>query len=214
METTREVWLAGATGLTGRETLTALLGDERVARVLALVRRPTGVQHVRLDEKLVDFDKLDPVVAGRHADVAVCCLGTTIKQAGSRAAFRKVDHDYVLSFAQEALVAGAAHFVVVTALGSDPHSHVFYNRVKGEVERALSSMPFSALTIVRPSLLIGDRASPRLGERLLAPLARRLPLAVRGIDGRTVGRALARLALEGAHGKRVIPSKALHALGA
>lgn len=214
MQTTREVWLAGATGLTGRATLSALLEDERVSRVLSVVRRPTGNLHPKLDERVVDFAHLDTALAGQRADAAICCLGTTLKQAGSRVAFRHVDHDYVLEFAGEALVAGVSHFVVITALGANPHSLAFYNRVKGEVERRLSSMPFAALTIVRPSLLIGERAKPRLAERLLAPLSQRLPLSVRGIEGRTVGRALARLALEPARGKRIVLSKELHALGA
>src|SRR5690606_11908511 len=145
--------------------------------------------------------------------VAICALGTTIKQAGSQAQFRRVDHDYVLAFARAALAGGVRHVLVVTALGADARSSVFYNRVKGELEEALSELPFSALPIVRPSLLLGRREQTRLGERLAAPLARLLPKSYRGIEAATVARALVRLAREPAAGRRVVLSKELHALG-
>lgn len=208
-----EAWLMGATGLVGRETLAALLQDERFDRVLAIVRRPTGVSHARLAERMVDFDRLEHELQGCSGDVAICALGTTIKQAGSQAQFRRVDYEYVLAFARAALAGGVQHFLVVTALGADARSRVFYNRVKGELEDALSALPFSSLTIVRPSLLLGHRDEPRLGERLAAPLSRLLPRAYRGVEAGKVARALVRLAREPAAGRRVVPSKELHALG-
>ena len=207
------VWILGATGLVGREALSELLADDGFERVFAFARRSTGVVHPRLTERLVDFEKLEQDVAGISGDVALCALGSTIKQAGSQEQFRHIDHDYVLAFARAALAAGVRHFLVVTALGSDAQSRVFYNRVKGEVEASLSALPFAALTIVRPSLLIGARAESRLGERLLAPFSRLLPRSVAGIEARTVARALVRLARSPAAGKRVVLSKELHALG-
>jgi uncharacterized protein YbjT (DUF2867 family) len=167
MTKARDVWLVGATGLVGREAVLALLEAASFERVLTVVRRPSGVAHPRLDKRVVDFEALSTVLSGEHADVAICCLGSTIKQAGSQAQFRHIDFDYALSFARAALVGGARHFIVVTALGAKASSRVFYNRVKGELEDALTGLGFEALTIVRPSLLIGDRGSQsRLGEKL------------------------------------------------
>ena len=215
MTHTHEVWVVGATGLVGRETVATLLETPTITRVVAVVRRPLGLGHTKLEERVVDFDALETALTGGSVDTAVCCLGTTIKQAGSRAQFRKVDHDYVLAFARAAKAAGAKHFVVVTALGANASSFTFYNRVKGDVESALAALGFASLTIARPSLLIGDRAEARLGERLAAPLSRLLPASVRGIEGRTVARALVRLVVEGGRGpKRVVPSAELASLGA
>lgn len=216
MTKAREVWIVGATGLVGREAVLALLEAPSFQRVLTVVRRTGGVTHPKLVERVVDFEALSTALSGEHADVAICCLGTTIKQAGSQAHFRHIDFDYALSFAEAAKAAGAGHFIVVTALGADPKSRVFYNRVKGELESALTDLGFAALTIVRPSLLVGDRGeASRLGEKLAAPLMSLLPKSVRGIEAKKVGRALARLAgEETAHGRRVVPSAELHALGA
>jgi len=208
------VWIVGATGLVGRATLRGLLADGR-SDVLAVVRRTTGLTHPRLTERIVDFEALESELAALSGRIAICALGSTIKQAGSQAQFRHIDHDYALSFARASLAAGVRHFMVVTALGADAHSAVFYNRVKGELEQALAAMPFSALTIVRPSLLIGEREKSRLGERLMGPFSRLLPRSVRGIEGETVARALVRLAHEPAtRGKRIVPSAELHELGA
>jgi uncharacterized protein YbjT (DUF2867 family) len=209
-----DAWIVGATGLVGREALAALLADDSFGRVFAFVRRSTGVVHPRLIERVVDFERLEQDVTAVSGDVAICALGSTIKQAGSQEQFRHIDRDYVLTFARAALAGGVRHFLVVTALGADARSRVFYNRVKGEVEEALAAMPFAALTIVRPSLLLGERTEVRLGERLLGPFSRLLPRSVAGIDASTVGRALVRLAREPAHGRRVVLSKELHELGA
>ena len=208
------VWIAGATGLVGRHVVTESLREPSVSSVIAFVRRPTGLVHPRLTEQIVDFERLEQETAPFRGDVAFCCLGSTIKQAGSQAQFRHIDHDYVLAFARAAVAGGVKHFLVVTALGADARSTVFYNRVKGEVEEALAALPFAALTIARPSLLLGDRAEVRLGERLLGPLSRVLPKSVRGIEAQTVARALLRLAHEPASGRRVVPSKELHSLAA
>jgi uncharacterized protein YbjT (DUF2867 family) len=214
MTKARNVWIVGATGLVGREAVLALLEAESFERVLSVVRRPSGVTHPRLSERVVDFEALSNALSGEHADVAICCLGTTIKQAGSQEQFRHIDFDYPLTFARAAQAAGARHLLVVTALGANASSRVFYNRVKGELESALTGLSFDALTIVRPSLLIGDRgADSRLGEKLAAPLMRLLPKSVRGIEANKVGRALARLAGESEKGRRVVLSGELHALG-
>jgi uncharacterized protein YbjT (DUF2867 family) len=211
MTEARQAWVIGATGLVGREAVLALLEDETCSGVLAVVRRSSGVSHPKLREKVVDFEDLEPQLRGGSASVAVCCLGTTIKQAGSQAQFRHIELDYSLAFARAARAAGVQHFLVVTALGADAKSMVFYNRVKGELEQQLSALGFPALTIVRPSLLVGDRKEVRLGERIGAPLMKFLPRSIRGIEATKVGRALATYARLPASGKRIVLSKELHA---
>lgn len=210
----KTVWVAGATGLVGRETVRALLADPAFVRIVVWTRRPSGLSDPRLDERIVDFEQLEAAFAHSLTDAAVCCLGTTIKTAGSKERFRRVDYEYVLAFARAAKRAGAKHFVVVTALGANPRSALFYNRVKGELEQALEALPFESLSIVRPSLLLGERAELRMGERLFTPLSRILPRRYRGIEARTVARAIVKLLGEPGQGRRVVPSEELQTLGA
>jgi uncharacterized protein YbjT (DUF2867 family) len=209
--TPQHILLAGATGLTGEHLLDRLLSEPTVARVLAPTRRPLAA-HAHLDNPVGELAELLPQLAGR-VDTAFCCLGSTIKQAGSQEAFRAIDHDLVLAFARRARELGARHLLVVSALGAAPNSSVFYNRVKGETEQALKAMDWPQLTIVRPSLLLGARREFRLGERLAAPLLRWLPGKYRGIEACALARALWRLALEEEDGVRVIESSDLRRLG-
>lgn len=170
-----DVWIAGATGLVGGALLARLLGHPEVGTATALVRRSTGRSHARLREAVIDFERLDTELNGRSVCQVFCCLGTTIAAAGSQAAFRRVDHDYPLALARGALRAGARKFLVVTALGADPRSRLFYNRVKGELEQELRSLGIPEVHVFRPSLLLGERAERRRGERwaeaLLTPLS-------------------------------------------
>ncbi|MBX9713624.1 MAG: oxidoreductase [Pseudomonadaceae bacterium] len=209
--TPQRILLAGATGLTGEHLLDRLLNEPTVARVLAPSRRPLAA-HPHLENPVGELAALLPQLSG-NVDIAFCCLGTTIKQAGSEAAFRAVDHDLVLAFAERARALGARHLLVISALGADAHSAVFYNRVKGELEAALQAQDWPQLTIVRPSLLLGARREFRLGERLLAPLARWIPGKYRGIKACTLAHALWRLALEEQDGTRIIESDQLRRLG-
>lgn len=214
---TRTALVAGASGLVGGHLLDALLEDARYREVLSLGRRPLPKQHPKLVQHTVDFARLEAEALPAAQD-AFCCLGTTIKKAGSQEAFRAVDHDAVLAFARAAKKAGVQRFLVVTALGANPRSRVFYNRVKGEVEEALEAMGFESLVILQPSLLLGERAERRPGEhaaiiasRVLAPLLR--PLASRPIEARTVARAMVALAREAPGGVRVVASGELQELG-
>ncbi len=163
----RTVIVAGASGLVGRAILQGLLDDPDVATVHSLGRRPAAFQHPKLTSHVVDFTRLPALP---RADEVYLALGTTIKVAGSQAAFRAVDYDANLAVATAALAAGVKRTGLVSAMGADPHSKVFYNRVKGELESALGQMPFEALVIARPSLLIGDRVelgqAARPGEQL------------------------------------------------
>lgn len=156
--------------MVGGELLPQLLAAPEYDRVIAMGRRPLDVTHEKLATVTTEFTALDKVAGDLRCDDAFCCLGTTIKDAGSRESFRAVDHTAVLAFAWAAQRAGARRFFVVTALGADPASRVFYNRVKGETEAALEVLGFETLAIFRPSLLLGRRARPRLGERVLAVL--------------------------------------------
>ncbi|HBH38809.1 MAG TPA: nucleoside-diphosphate sugar epimerase [Curvibacter sp.] len=150
----RTVILAGATGLVGREILQGLLADPSVTAVHSLGRRAPATQHPKLSAHIVDFAALPPLPP---ADELYLALGTTIKVAGSQAAFRAIDYDANLNVAKAALAAGVKRMGLVSAVGADARSKIFYNRVKGELEDALTQLPFEGLVIARPSLLVGDR---------------------------------------------------------
>ncbi|MGE8500270.1 MAG: oxidoreductase [Pseudomonas sp.] len=209
--TPQHILLAGATGLTGEHLLDRLLNEPTVERVLAPSRRPLS-EHPHLENPVGELLPLLPQLTG-PVSTAFCCLGSTIKQAGSQDAFRAIDHDMVLAFAQRARELGARHLIVVSALGADKNSSVFYNRIKGEMEQALIAQDWPQLTIARPSLLLGPRSEFRLGERLAAPLLRWLPGKYRGIETTVLARALWRLALEEDTGVRVVLSDELRRLG-
>jgi uncharacterized protein YbjT (DUF2867 family) len=217
----RSALVLGATGLVGGHCLDLLLADGAWAKVAALGRRPAAREHPKLEQRTADFERLDEHADAFAADDVFCCLGTTLRAAGSREAFRRVDHDYPLAAARLASARGARHFLLVTALGADPGSRVFYNRVKGEVERAVAALPFAGVALARPSLLLGERAGRRRAEALAQKAAPVLgPLLVgplrryRAIPAAAVARALVRLAKEGVAGVRVVESDELAALGA
>ncbi len=213
----RQVLLAGATGLVGGLLLQALLADPTVARVHALTRRPLRTSHPKLQVHTVDFSRLPALPP---VDEAYLALGTTIKVAGSRAAFRAVDLAANLAVAQAAVAAGARRVGLVSAAGANARSAVFYNRVKGELEDALQALPLEALVIARPSLLLDSRQGlqqpTRWGESLAIPVARLLaalfPPAYRPVRAGAVARALART-VPAAQGVIVHSSDALARLG-
>ena len=209
--TPQHALIAGATGLTGEHLLDRLLNEPTVPRVLAPTRRPLA-EHARLDNPVGDLNSLLPTLEG-PLDVAFCCLGTTMKQAGSEAAFRAVGYGLPLAVGQRALELGARHYIVVSAIGADSQSSIFYNKVKGELEEALRAQGWTQLTLARPSLLIGQRQEERLGERLAAPLSQWLPGKWHGIEAAVLARALWRLALEEGKGVRVVESDELRKLG-
>ena len=210
MAKSRTALVAGAAGLTGKHLLEFLLADARYASVHALVRKSALQTHPKLSEHVIDFESLGKLP---KTDDAFCCLGTTIKKAGSQAAFQKVDFDYVLNFATAAKAAGAKRFLVVSALGANAKSAVFYNRIKGEMENALKAMNFESLHIFRPSFLVGKRADARVGERLgikvfsaLAPLMIGPARKVRPVEAKAVARAMVAAACGGVSGVTVTES--------
>jgi uncharacterized protein YbjT (DUF2867 family) len=218
------VALAGATGVVGSRALQHLLARPDVALVVALGRRAPSLEHAKLVSKVVDFRDgavLEAAIPAGTA-IAVCCLGTTMKMAGSQDAFRAVDHDAVVAFGRAALRKGAQRFLLVSSVGADPHSSNFYLRTKGETEDSLARLGYPQLTVLRPSFIDdeGARAESRLGERLALPVAR----AVFSVVGRSsryapvradvIATALVRLASdETSERVRVVESNRLHALG-
>ena len=210
----RTALLAGATGLIGRALLTRLLAATEYRRVTVLVRRAASdiEAHRKLGLQTVDFAHL-PTPFPTVDDVYIA-LGTTIKVAGSQEAFRQVDHDYVVGIAQAARSVGATRLGVVSALGANAHSHVFYNRVKGEMQQAIGALGYQTLVIAQPSLLVGDRAA--LGQpvrnaevlvaRLLRPVMGFVPKGVRPIAAGDVAAAMLKAMLAGQSGTRILGS--------
>ena len=208
--------LAGASGLIGSQLLPLLLNSERYAKVIVVGRKAVPVMHPKLVQVVTELGKLEDVRLKLIADDVYCCLGTTMKQAGSKEAFFKVDFLYVVQLA--ALSAGnfAAQFMVVSSMGANAESSVYYSRVKGEMEAAVGQTPFRAIHIFRPSLLLGERAQPRLGERVAAvvlravsPLMRGPLLKYRPVTGATVAAAMLRAAEDGGGGIRIHESAGL-----
>lgn len=211
----RTALVAGATGLVGREILQGLLADDSVAAVHALVRRPLGVKHPKLTAHVVDFAALPALPT---VDEAYLALGTTIKVAGSQSAFRAVDFDANLAVAQAARAAGAKRLGLVSAMGADARSSIFYNRVKGELEAALAQLGYETVVIARPSFLAGDRESlgqpVRGGEKLALRVSQWLrpviPANLRSIAARDVAAALLR-EVPAASGRKIMLSSEMQA---
>jgi uncharacterized protein YbjT (DUF2867 family) len=218
--TSRSCLILGATGMVGGHLLRLLLDDPAYSSVAVLTRRTLGLTEPRLVEHVVDFDRPETYRAHTKVDDVFCCLGTTIKKAGSQEAFRKVDLEYPIAIAQAAADAGAGQYLIVTAVGADPKSGIFYNRVKGEVEEALRGLPFArGVKIFRPSMLLGERGESRPAERVgVALMAAAAPLFVgglrpyRAIDGRKVAHAMWKAATTEPHGTRVYEGASLFAL--
>jgi uncharacterized protein YbjT (DUF2867 family) len=210
--TGRTALIAGATGLVGGHLLKRLLASPDYDRVVAVTRKPLGLAHPKLREIVSDFDALENIVAssGEKADDAFCALGTTIRIAGSQEAFRRVDYDYVVGFARAAKKAGAARFLLVSAVGSSASSTIFYSRVKGEAEEAISAMHFPAFHIFRPGVLLGERKEKRPTEAVLMVLTPFLntlmhgpAAAYRGISADTVAASMIAAAALGVPGRHV-----------
>jgi uncharacterized protein YbjT (DUF2867 family) len=211
----KSVALAGGSGLVGGEALRMLLADASVAHVVAILRRPLEgsiAGDPKLEQHVVDFDKLAKRPPPRDVDAVVCALGTTIKVAGSQEAFRRVDYDYPLALARLGLAAGAKQFVLVSALGANAKSPVFYNRVKGELEDAVRSLGYASVAIVRPSLLLGARREFRLGEEIAKRFGFLAPGKYRPVEARAVANALVTAVREQQPGVRVIESDEIREL--
>jgi uncharacterized protein YbjT (DUF2867 family) len=215
----RTALVLGATGLVGGVLLRRLLDDPAWTHVTVLGRRPTGRVHPRLTEVAAELDEI-PDHAERFAVHTVfCCLGTTLRKAGSREAFRRVDLGAVAIAARLASRGGATRFLLVSAGGADPASRIFYNRVKGEAEAAVLAAGIPGVDVFRPSLILGPRgerrpleaAAQRIG-RLLAPLLAGPLRRVRPVPADAVARAMLRLASDAAPGRRTVENEEILSL--
>lgn len=194
---TKTALLVGASGLVGSHCLRLLLESPAYSRVRVIARKPVGVQHGKLNQHVFNFDVLPDVPGLFEVEDVFCCLGTTIARAGSQAGFAKVDRDYPRMIAERAVNYGARQFLLVSSVGADARSRNFYLRTKGEAEQSVRALPFHAVHLFRPSMLLGDRAEFRWKEKMAEPFMRALSLALlggwskyRAINGSTVARAM------------------------
>jgi uncharacterized protein YbjT (DUF2867 family) len=156
--------VAGSTGLIGKQLLNYLLSDSRYEKVIAITRHDLGITHPKLTQLKIEFDQLNEHADQLKADDVFCCLGTTMAKARTKEKFYKVDFTYPLELAKATHRLGAKQYLLVSALGADKNSSIYYNRVKGEIEEAISSVDFLSIHIFRPSLLLGSRPEKRSGE--------------------------------------------------
>ncbi|MBF8963682.1 oxidoreductase [Pontibacter sp. FD36] len=220
MHRTRTALIAGASGLVGSHLLLMLLQSDRYSQVISVGRRELAIIHPKLDQQIVDFDNLKKSASELAADDVFCCLGTTIKKAGTKEAFYKVDHTYVTQLAEITLRRNATQFLVVSAMGADASSRIFYNRVKGEMERDIQALGFTSLHIFRPALLLGEREEHRTGEEISARIMKPLSVLMIGpmrkyrpIKAETVASAMLHAAAQDQKGDKVYLSDEIERLG-
>lgn len=213
----KKALIAGATGLIGSHLLHLLLHNETYEQVIAIVRSPLPIKHPKLIEQVVDFDKLEENPSLFAVDDVFCCLGTTIKKAGSQEVMYRIDVDYPYTIATLAQQHGAKQFLLVSAMGANPSSSIFYSRMKGELEQKLSKLPFPSISIIRPALLLGERKEFRLGERLLAVVTKgtawlmmRSLRKYKAIEGKKVAAAMFKISQMNKSGVHIYPNNQLH----
>jgi uncharacterized protein YbjT (DUF2867 family) len=215
----RTALLLGATGLVGGHCLDLLLNDAAYSKVLTLGRRLLAREHQKLEHHVIDFERLTEFASLISAQDVFCCLGTTIKKAGSKENFRRVDFTYQYEVARLASQQRAEQLLLISSLGADARSSIFYNRVKGELEDAVSKLAFDGVHIFRPSLLLGERAEFRLGERvaelpmryvsflMVGPLRKYRP-----VTARAVALAMLKIAKEHPAGVNIFESDRIRAM--
>ncbi len=206
----KKALILGATGLVGSSLLQRLLNADQYDSVLALVRREIPATHHKLIQQVVNFDRLPEYRPLFAVDDVFCCLGTTMAMAKSKEAFRRVDYDYPVQAVRLAQEMGARQYLLVSALGANPRSSIFYNRVKGEVEREISEVGLQTVHIFRPSLLLGQRTEQRAAEAFFQKSAGLLRIVMRGplskylpIPAEAVARAMVRMALKNETGVHI-----------
>lgn len=202
----------GGTGLIGKQLIELLLADDRYT-VIALVRKPMALQHEDLKQVTFNFDDPDNRVV--VADEIFCCLGTTIKTAGSKAAFYKVDYEYVLNIAQTGFSNGANKFALVSSMGANKNSSVFYSKTKGVIEEAVTRIGYEGLIILRPSMLLGRRTEIRLGEMIGKFLMKSFDFAIpkkyKAIEAKQVAKAMIVSMNSGKTGLQILESDSIAA---
>ncbi|MEW9050649.1 MAG: NAD-dependent epimerase/dehydratase family protein [Neobacillus sp.] len=211
METQHKTALVlGATGLVGSELVKILLEKQNYEKIILLVRKRIPIEHDMIEQHVIDFEQLSEYKELFKASNIFCCLGTTIKKAKTKMAFRKVDFTYPLEAASFSKEMGAEKYLIVTAMGANAKSYFFYNQVKGEVEEALRDLDLPSLHIFRPSLLLGKREEFRFGEKVAETASSVLntllvgPLRpYRGIHAKKVAEAMAVVAESSKTGNHV-----------
>lgn len=210
----------GSTGLVGSHLLHHLLQSPIYDSVRSLVRRKTGQAHAKLTETVVNFDDLESSREVIRADDVFCAIGTTIRNAGSQAAFRRVDFDYAVNAAGIALANGASRFFLISSVGANSTSSVFYTRIKGEVEQTIGRMPFQSVSIFRPSFILGERPDKRPIADAAAEVLKAASFTMVGpfrkyrpIHADTIARAVLRVAEKETPGVRVYESNTIAELG-
>lgn len=195
--------ILGATGLVGQSLLGQLLQDNHYEEIIVFVRRKIDLEHDKLHQVIINYEELDNFIEHFKVDHLFCCLGTTIKVAKTKEAFRKVDFEYPLAAAKLGKSLGIKHFLLVSALGADSKSSVFYNKTKGEVEEAIKNIEIPTFTYLRPSILLGERSESRIGEsigagigKLISPLMFGALKKYRPIEASEVAQNLILAALE------------------
>lgn len=208
--------IVGASGLVGKNLLELLLHTETYEHVVALVRTPLNEQHPKLIEHIINFDKLEDYPSLFAVDDVFCCLGTTIKKAGSQKVMYQIDVEYPYTIARLSQQQGAQQFLVISAMGANPKSSIFYSRMKGELEQKLVNLAYPSLSILRPALLLGERNEVRVGERLGAIVAKGTAWLMAGplkkykaIEGKQVARAMYNLSQQNNAGVHIYDNKQL-----
>lgn len=204
--------LIGATGLVGSEILNYALNDERVSHIKVFVRRSTGISHPKLEEFIIDYEKLGEWRHEIKGDVLFSALGTTLHQVGSREAQRVVDYDYQLRVAQAAKLNGVINYVLVSAPGADTKSNVAYSKMKGDLERDVMKLAFPKITMIRPGLLKGPRAQKRFVEYNAGKILSFIPTipgleAIKPVSGKLVAHACIESAFDSFQGQRILEPK-------
>ncbi|MCL4149291.1 UNVERIFIED_CONTAM: hypothetical protein GTU68_056879 [Idotea baltica] len=212
--------VAGGTGLVGSHLVELLADNKEYSEVKVLVRKGSKIHGAKLTVLEIDYDRLSEYESQLQADVVFCCLGTTMKKAGSKAAFEKVDFTYPLELAKAAQIHGAKQFHLITAMGANLESRIYYNQIKGKTEAAIEELNFENLNIYRPSLLLGDRKEQRFGERvgtflswILRPFFIEGLKKYRAIHAGVVATAMLHISMKNLQGTQIFLSDAIQEQG-
>ncbi len=211
----KKALILGASGLVGSSLLNQMVISNDFDEIRILVRKKMDLNHPKVLQIIVDYEHLSQDIF-KDITTVFCCLGTTIKKAGSKEAFKKVDYDYPLISAKMALNAGVKQFLIITAMGANANSFVFYNKIKGQIEEALAELPFDAVMIFRPSLLLGDRTDARFGEQIATLMMNAIdfmtPAKYKAIHVNQVAKAMHKKAQEQVKGFQVYENDVLLSL--
>jgi len=212
----RKALVIGATGLIGKSVVNQLIQNEAYEKITIFVRKSSGFIHEKVEEIIVNFDRLEEYEQYFQVDDVFSCLGTTIKIAKTKENFRKVDYDYSVKVAELASKATVQNFLLISSMGANSDSNIFYSKVKGEVERDVKKLHFTGLFIFRPSLLLGERKEVRIGEKVAEKISVIMPFLFTGpfkkyipIKGETVAKAMINYALSGITGEQIIESNSI-----